>query len=100
MEKSVFTGSLLGLIGVNIVTALLILVTLGIGVPWAVCYQQRWMMSHTVINGKQLKFVGTGGALFGQYIKWILLTIITLGIYSFWLTIKMKQWEVEHTVFA
>ena len=97
MEKSKFNGGLLGLIGINILAALLVLVTLSIGLPWAICMKERWYAKHTVIDGKQLVFDGNGGQLLGQYIKWILLTIITIGIYSLWLGIKMKQWVVSHT---
>ena len=35
--ESKFTGGLLGLIGISILQWLLILVTLGLGVPWAIC---------------------------------------------------------------
>ena len=95
--ESKFTGGLAGLIGIGIAQFLISLITLGIGVPWAVCMQERWYAKHTIIDGKQLTFDGTGGQLFGNYIKWFLLTIITLGIYSFWLGIKMKKWVVSHT---
>lgn len=97
--QSKFTGGLLGLIGISILQGLIITVTLGIGTPWAVCLKENWVAEHTIIDGRQLVFDGTGGQLFGQYIKWFLLTIITLGIYSFWLSIKMKAWVVEHTHF-
>ena len=97
VKVSSFNGGLLGLIGINILQGLLILITLGIGVPWAVCMKERWIAKHTVIDGQQLVFDGTGSQLFGSYIKWVLLTIITLGIYAFWLEIKMKQWLVKHT---
>ena len=60
----------------------------------------RWETEHTVINGRRLKFEGTGGSLFGQWIKWMLLSIITCGIYSFWVQIKLKKWQVKHTHFA
>ena len=99
-NRSEFTGGLLGLIGINILQGLLILISLGLGAPWAVCLKERWIAKHTYIDGRQLMFDGTGGQLFGSYIKWFLLTIITLGIYSFWLEIKMKQWLVKHTHFA
>lgn len=95
--ESKFTGGLAGLIGISILQFLLTAVTLGLGAPWAVCIKERWIASHTVIDGRQLFFDGTGGQLFGNYIKWFLLTIITLGIYSFWLTINMKKWVVKHT---
>ena len=97
--QSKFTGRLLGLIGISILQGLIVTVTLGIGTPWAVCLKENWLAEHTIIDGRQLVFDGTGGQLFGQYIKWFLLTIITLGIYSFWLSIKMKAWVVEHTHF-
>ena len=95
--ESKFTGGLLGLIGIHILQWLLILVTLGLGAPWAICMKERWIARHTFIDGRQLTFDGTGGQLFGNYIKWFLLTLITLGIYSLWLSIKMKQWVVKHT---
>ena len=95
--ESKFDGGLLGLIGITILKALLISLTLGIGTPWAVCIKERWMAEHTFIDGRQLRFDGDGGQLFGTYIKWLLLTIITFGIYGFWLGIKMKQWVVKHT---
>lgn len=95
--ESKFTGGLLGLIGINIVTFLLSLITLGIAIPWAVCIKQRWIAKHTIIDGHQLVFDGTGIQLFGNYIKWWLLCIITIGIYSLWIGIKMEQWVVKHT---
>ena len=95
--ESKFTGGLLGMIGIGIVQAIIIIFTLGIATPWAVCIRQKWLADHTIIDGRRLVFDGTGAQLFGNYIKWFLLTIITLGIYSFWLSIKMKQWIVKHT---
>ena len=95
--ESKFTGGLLGMIGIGILQALIIVFTLGLGTPWAVCLKESWIVKHTVIDGYSLRFTGTGGQLFGNYIKWFLLTIITLGIYGFWLSIKMKQWVTKHT---
>ncbi len=95
--ESKFTGRLLGLIGISIAQFLLTLITLGFGAPWATCMYERWIIKHTVIDGKRLVFDGTGGQLFGKYIVWFLLTIITIGIYGLWLTIKLKQWKTAHT---
>ncbi len=95
--ESKFTGGLLGLIGISILQGLLTVITLGIGAPWAICMKERWIAKHTIIDGRQLTFDGTGGQLFGKYIIWFLLTVITLGIYSFWLGINMKKWVVAHT---
>ena len=98
--ESKFTGGLLGLIGIGILQALIITFTLGIAAPWAICLKQSWIAKHTIIDGRQMIFDGTGGQLFGNYIKWFLLTIVTLGIYSFWLSIKMQQWITKHTHLA
>ena len=95
-KESKFTGSLLGLIGINLLQALIIILTFGLAAPWAICMKERWIARHTIIDGRQLVFDGTGGQLFGNYIKWFLLTLITLGIYGFWLDIKMKQWITKH----
>ena len=95
--KSEFTGGLLGLIGIKILSFLIILVTIGFGVPWATCISERWYAKHTIVDGQQLYFDGNAIQLFGNYIKWILLTIVTLGIYSFWLGIKMHKWVISHT---
>ena len=98
--ESKFTGGLLGLIGINILTSIIIGITLGLGTPWAICMKQSWIASHTIIDGHTLKFDGTGGQLIGNFIKWFLLTIITFGIYSFWLYIKIQQWVTKHTHLA
>ena len=96
MRESRFTGSLLGLIGINLLQGLIIFLTFGIAAPWAICIRQRWIARHTVIDGRQLIFDGTGGQLFGNYIKWFLLTIITCGIYSFWVAPRMYKWVASH----
>jgi uncharacterized membrane protein YjgN (DUF898 family) len=95
--ESKFSGGLLGLIGVWILSTIVISLTIGLATPWMVCFKQRWVADHTTIDGKQLYFDGTGGQLFGNFIKWFLLTIITVGIYGLWLGIKMKKWVVFHT---
>lgn len=96
-NDSYFDGGLLEYIGIQIVGILLILVTLGLGVPWVYCMGARWRIDHTVIDGRRLHFDGTGGQLFGQYIKWWFLSLITLGIYSWWIVIKLQDWEAHHT---
>lgn len=100
MNESKFTGGLLGLIGISILQVLITVLTLGLAYPWAVCMKEKWVAKHTIIDGKQLVFDGTGLQLFGSYIKWYLLTIVTLGIYGLWLPIKMEQWVVKHTHMA
>jgi len=100
MERnSYFDGGLFQLLGWRILGFLVIVLTLGICTPWAVCMVENWKVKHTVIEGKRLAFDGRAVQLFGNWIKWILLIIITLGIYSFWVAIKMKKWVTKHTYF-
>ena len=95
--ESKFDGGLLGLIGIGILSAIIITITVGICTPWAVCIKEGWYVKHTIVDGQRLTFDGKAIQLFGNWIKWLLLTIITFGIYSFWLSIKMKQWVTLHT---
>ena len=95
-KHSFFDGTLLGLIGVNLLTAFVSAITLGLAAPAMTCYRLRWIYKHTCIGGYRLKFNGRGGQLFGKYLLWALLTIITIGIYGLWVPIKFKKWETSH----
>lgn len=97
MNKSKFTGTLLGMIGIQILIAAMMVFTLGLAAPFAVCIWQDWKSKHTVLDGKQLVFDGNGANLFMNYIKWWLLMVVTFGIYGFWVPIKFQQWVTEHT---
>ena len=94
---STWTGGVLETVAASIVTSLIITFTCGIATPWAVCYMYNFILSHTVIDGKKLRFDGTGGELFGNWIVWAILTTVTCGIYGFWVTPKMYQWIASHT---
>lgn len=94
-----FDGGLLELIGWRILGGLLVLFTFGIATPWAVTMIYRYEADHTVLDGRRLRFTGTGAGLFGQWIKWFLLTVITFGIYGFWVQIALKKWQVKHLQF-
>ncbi|WDV47468.1 DUF898 family protein [Clostridiaceae bacterium M8S5] len=100
MAESQFDGNVLGFLGIHLLAGLIVMCTLGICTPWAICKLQTWYAEHTIINGKRLKFTGTAMGLFGIWIKIFLLTIITLGIYGFWASLTVKKWIVKHTQFA
>ena len=85
---------------VGIGATLLTIVTLGLALPWAICMQYRWRTQHTIINGRRLRFTGSGGGLFGNWIKWWALTLVTFGIYSFWVVPRLTRWTVEHQDFS
>ena len=95
-KASTWDGGVLETFLNSFVASLISSLTCGIATPWAICYMIRFIVSHTVINGKRMVFTGTGGGLFGNWIKWFLLTIITCGIYSFWVTPRLYKWIASH----
>lgn len=97
---SYFDGGLLEMIVVRLGMLVLSLFTLGLGTPWAIALYFRYQVNHTVIEGRRLYFIGTGGRLFLQWLKWWFFTLLTLGIYGFWLPIKLEQWKTENTIHA
>lgn len=94
---SEFTGSAFGLLGVNILSFLVSLLTLGFAMPAMVCYKQRWMARHTIIDNRHLTFDGAAGQLFGKWIGWLILTVLTVGIFLFFIPMRMQKWVVSHT---
>ena len=98
--ESFFDGKALPRIGVRIAAFFLILITLGFGTMWAICYIYRWETSHTVIQGHRLKFTGKGGKLFGRYLLWLLLIPLTIGIILIYAQIFVRRWLVKYTEFA
>lgn len=99
-QESVFTGTMFGLLGINLASSLIIGITFGIAYPWVLCWKESWYKEHTYINGRQLRFTGTGAQLIGNWLKWMLLSFITFGIYSLWVPVKIEQWTVSHTCFS
>ena len=95
--QSRFTGRWYQLLGVNLLTFFVTIITLSFGAYWAHCYRQRWYCKHTIYDEHPLYFDGTGMQYFGKRFVWLLLTIITFGIYSFWLHVRSVQWTISHT---
>lgn len=93
---STWDGSVFDTVVNSIVASLICVFTCGIGAPWAICYIMKFVIGHAVIDGKRMRFDGTGGQLFGNWIKWFLLIIITCGIYSFWVTPRLYKWIASH----
>ena len=77
---------------------LLSMLTLGIYSPWAWVRLFKLRASHTLINGKEVIFNGTGSNLFIICLVNILLTIITLGIYSPWAVCRISKWKARNTL--
>ena len=98
--QSEFTGGCLAYFFRRLAVEIVSSLTLSLLTPFMICWLQRWVASHTYINGRQQVFDGKGMELFGKYILWLLLTIVTFGIYSIWVAVKMKKWLTSHTHFV
>ncbi len=98
-DGSYFDGGYWAYIGYNIAVAFVTGITFGIAHPWMKCWYQKWLASHTVINGKRMTFDGNGGDLFVKYIIWLILSYLTCGIYGLWMNVALKKWISEHTHF-
>ena len=95
-DESFFDGNTLQLIGINILSTIITIFSLGLLYPFALCLKLKWINKHSVINRKKLVFNGNGLQLWGKYLLWLFLTIITFGIFSIWLPILMLKWETRH----
>ncbi len=98
-DGSYFDGGYWAYIGYNIVVNFVTAITFGIAHPWMRCWYQKWLASHTVINGKRMTFDGKGGDLFVKYIIWLILSYLTCGIYGLWMAVALKKWISERTHF-
>lgn len=90
----------------NAIVRLLILLGVGIGsvctlfiaYPFLTCLYEKWIKSHTFVNGRQLEFDGNGAQLIGKFMWWLFLSVITIGIYAFFrLPLNMQRWRAKHT---
>ena len=96
--ESKYTGGALTRLFINIGVVLLSLITLGIAYPFLLCAQEKWLKSHTFVNGRQLEFDGNGAQIIGKFILWLLLSLITFGLYAiFRLPLNMQRWKTKHT---
>ena len=96
--ESKYTGGALTRLFISIGVVLLSLITLGIAYPFLLCTQEKWLKSHTFVNGRQLEFDGNGAQIIGKFILWLLLSFITFGLYAiFRLPLNMQRWKTKHT---
>ena len=98
--QSKFSGNTFNAFKVNITCFSMMIFSLGFAMPWAICKRQKWYAEHTVIDGKQMVFNGTGKELFHKSIGWLILSIVTLGIFSIWSSLKTRRWITAHTHFV
>ena len=92
-----FDGRARDFVIIGFVAFLLIVFTFGLAFPWATTMLLRWKTNHTLVNGRRLKFKGTGSGLFGKWIVWWLLSIITFGLFGIIVWARYQKWIVENT---
>ena len=95
--ESYFDGSVLGMFGINLFCNILTFISFGLLYPFVICYKERWIAKHTVINRKKIVFAGKSLSLIGHYLLWWFLCIITFGIFGLWLPIKIENWKAKNT---
>lgn len=96
-DNSYFDGGILGLIGTNILAAIVLLVPF-VGFAWSNVIKLKWERSHTVIDSRRLIFTGTVGQYFLKYLLWGFLTGITFGIFALFMPVKNLRLEAETTI--
>ena len=99
-QSSAFCGVTMDYVRILILQTILLIVTLGLAMPWVICLWGRWYYDNMIIDGKQVVFAGRGKKLFWRYILWSLLSVVTLGVWSFWMTVRILKWKAEYTYFA
>mgnify|MGYP002624683397 CR=1 FL=1 len=95
--ESFFFGTVLKMLGVNLLTIFLSVISFGLLVPFSICYKRRWLMKYIIISRKKIVFEGKSINLFGKCLLWALLTIVTLGIYGIWVPVKLYDWKAKNT---
>ncbi len=66
MKNFQFDGKARNYFFVGIAAFLITGLTAGIALPWAVTMIQRWKTSHTLVEGRRLRFYGSGGGAVRQ----------------------------------
>ena len=92
-----FDGNTFQYIGYSLIEALLLLVTCGLGFPWAAVIMQKWQVHHCLVGGDRMRFEGTALGILGQYIIIFILTLLTFGLYSPWGTVRMNKYMYANT---
>lgn len=93
----VFDGGAGDFLVTGIIAFLVTACTFGICYPWALCMKEKWVINHTVIDGRRMRFEGSAIGLFGNWIKWFFFCVITFGIYSFWVVPELQKWKAANT---
>ena len=87
-------------IGRHLLWALVVTLTLGLGLFWVLADKQRVKARQTTINGRALEFTGTAFAMFTFWARATLFSILTLGLYGIFFPSAYQKFLWSHRVFA
>jgi hypothetical protein len=95
-----FDGGAGSYLAISLLGLLVTVFSLGLLYPLAYVLRLRWRVEHTLIEGRRMRFTGTGPGLLGMWIKCWFLIVVTLGLYGFWVRPRLERWACEHTFLA
>lgn len=98
-NESYFDGKMLDLLGLKILQVFITTLTFGLAAPWVSCVVYNYEFSHTLYNGKRLKFEGKPEDLFLNMFRWFFFTLITCGIYALVIPERKASWIVSNLHF-
>ena len=78
-NESKFTGGMFGYVVTNAAVLMSIALTAGLLLPFAMCFRERWMARHTVIEGRRHEFYGSAVVLFLRTILFALVGPILIA---------------------
>lgn len=96
-RKSDFDGKLIQLIGLNMLSIFVTIITFGLAYPSILCWKEKWLWKHKEIDGTRFVFDGKGIQLIGKWMCWIALCMVTFYIFAWFIPIKIYKWRLSHT---
>jgi uncharacterized membrane protein YjgN (DUF898 family) len=94
-----FDGDVTGYLGTRLLALLIVVFTLGFGVPYALVLLKRWDARHLVLGGGTVVFTGRAGTLMREWIVWWPCVLLSLGFYAFAVLPRVKRWAWDNTDF-
>lgn len=95
--KGDWNGNAIALSLVKFFSNLLTIISLWILKPVSICWKNRYIQRHMVIDGRTIDFDGKAIQIMGRWILWNFLTVITFGIYIFFRNQRVLKWVNTHT---
>lgn len=90
--ESYYDGKIIPLFLYKLLGSIAGIFTLGLAKSFFVCEREKYICEHTVIDGTNVTFNGSGMALLKKQVLWIALTVATCGVYAIWRDVQFMQW--------